>query len=427
MKALEIFEELARRFPSNDLADDALLKAGDITRLILMNPEDSIRFYREATKKKGDMEKIALKILSSLEKEPPQSYGPLSNLQEAMWWVSDKYARINIILSQKTDYRYETIKEGEKIKGLKINIINSKTEEPKKTVFEGGLLKSINIENCGKNICAEILFEEIGGYQIFYFLFPFTIVLDIFEKNYRREDIIASVIERYEKSEKKERKFIVVRDPGHGGNNTGAVGRKIKEKDVVLKIAKKLKKILEEDGFVVRMTREEDVSLPLSARVAFANSIKADMFISLHINASHNKQARGIEVYYFDKSFDKSDLHLLAAENEMKNISESQSDLDFILNDLMLTSRNTESAFLARDIKDELLNALNYKKYRTKDVKGGPFYVLMNAAMPAVLVETLFITNPEEEKLLMKEEILEKIAMGIYSGIKRYIMRTGEI
>jgi N-acetylmuramoyl-L-alanine amidase len=423
--ALNAFEDLNTRYPESPLSDDALIKAGDIMRLIFMEPESSIKFYRKAIEKNGDMKNLAMKILLSLEgKETLQK----TALQDIMWWLSERYARINILFSGKVTYRYELIREKNLIKGMKIFIPNSTLENELKKEFSHGILRSIRLQKEEEGLLIELIFDEIGGYQIFHIPFPFTIVIDLFEKNYARKDLIGEVIEKYEEGIKKQKKRLtIVIDPGHGGEDCGARGKILKEKEVTLKIAKKLKRKLEEDGFNVQMTRENDTFIPLSGRTALANSLSADLFISIHINSSRNRKARGIEVYYFDKTFDKSMAEVLSAENEVPEFKSVESELEFILNDLMLSSKNAESAALAKDIKNGIVNELNYKNYRTKEVKGGPFYVLMNAKMPAVLVEALFISNPEDEKLLTKDEVLEKIAHGIFSGIKTYMLRIGEI
>jgi N-acetylmuramoyl-L-alanine amidase len=423
--ALNAFEDLNTRYPESPLSDDALIKAGDIMRLILMEPEKSIKFYRKAVEKNGDMKDLAMKIVSSLEgKETLEK----ATLQDIMWWISEKYARINILFSGRVAYRYELIREKHLIRGIKIFVTNSALEKELEREFPVGLLQSVKVKKDESGLMIEVLFGEIGGYQIFHIPFPFTIVIDLFEKNYTQKDLIGAVIEKYEEGTKRQRRRLtIVVDPGHGGEDCGAKGKILKEKALTLKIAKKLKIKLEEEGFNVQMTREEDRFIPLSGRTALANSISADLFVSIHINSSRNRKAKGIEVYYFDKTFDKSMAEVLSTENEIPEFKSVESELEFILNDLMLSSKNAESATLAKDIKNGIVNALNYKNYRTKEVKGGPFYVLMNAKMPAVLVEALFISNPEDEKLLMKEEVLEKIAQGIYSGIRTYMLRIGEI
>lgn len=423
--ALNAFEELNTRYPQSSLADDALIKAGDIMRLIFMEPEKSIKFYRTAIEKNGDMKNLALKIISSLEgKEKLEK----ASLQDIMWWISDRYARINILFSGRVAYRYELLREKDLINGIRIEISNTSLEREVKKEFPTGLVKLVKAEGNENGISIEVLFGEIGGYQLFHIPFPFTIVLDIFEKKFTQKDIIGSVIEKYEEREKKQRSSLtIVLDPGHGGDDYGAKGKFLKEKDLTLKIAKKLKIKLEEEGFNVQLTREDDTFIPLSGRTALANSISANLFISIHINSSRNRKARGIEVFYFDKTFDKSMIEILSTENKTPEFRSVESELNFILNDLLLTSKNAESTTLAKDIKNGILNALNYKNYRTKEVKGGPFYVLMNARMPSVLVEALFISNPEDERLLMREEIIEKIATGIHSGIRTYLLRIGEI
>ncbi|MBI5376791.1 MAG: N-acetylmuramoyl-L-alanine amidase [Candidatus Schekmanbacteria bacterium] len=212
-------------------------------------------------------------------------------------------------------------------------------------------------------------------------------------------------------------------DAGHGGKDPGAIGvNGLREKDVVLDIALRLKKYLTEQyGMKVLMTRADDVFIPLEERTAMANANNADLFISIHANASRNLNASGIETYYLNLTSDPAAMETAARENSasMKNIS----DLQKILSQLLVSTKIKESTSLASSIQKALPKSLAVKYSDVKDlgVKKAPFYVLIGARMPSILVETSFITNPSEGIKLAKPEYREALAKGILEGISKYI------
>jgi N-acetylmuramoyl-L-alanine amidase len=213
----------------------------------------------------------------------------------------------------------------------------------------------------------------------------------------------------------------IVVDAGHGGRDPGAVGaRGTKEKDVVLAMAKILAKKLEKDlGCEVIMTRTGNTFLQLEERTAIANKVKADLFISIHANASTNRRARGTETYYLDFSKNAKAVEVVAREN--KTSLKQVGDLEMILLDLLANSKINESSRLAAEIQKSLVGQLK-KHYKVKNlgVKQGPFYVLLGATMPSVLVETAFLSNREEEKLLKNRKYQERTADAIVSAVRNY-------
>ncbi len=215
---------------------------------------------------------------------------------------------------------------------------------------------------------------------------------------------------------------VIVIDPGHGGKDLGAVGAKnTREKDVVLKIAKHLFALLrKDDNYKPVMTREDDVFVPLSKRTALANSVGGDMFISIHANASSNKKARGIISFFLADA--KTDQARAAATLEnssirLENIKDQKqytTDLDFTLRDMIQTEFQLESADLADIIQKTIKNKTKTKS-RGMDQAG--FFVLDKAYMPAVLIETAFISNEDDEKLLKRDDFQRKTARAIYDSI----------
>jgi N-acetylmuramoyl-L-alanine amidase len=219
----------------------------------------------------------------------------------------------------------------------------------------------------------------------------------------------------------------IVIDPGHGGKDFGAPGymKGVHEKDIVLQMAKKLAKMVQNElGCQVYLTRSDDRYLTLEERTAIANTKEADLFISLHTNAHKNKEAYGIETYFLNLATDDEAIRVAAMENatSRKNIS----DLQTILTDLMQNTKINESARLASFVQGSLNDNLtkNYDLIKNKGVKQAPFYVLLGAQMPAILVEAGFISNPRECKRLMTAEYQDHICRAIINGIRHYIKET---
>jgi N-acetylmuramoyl-L-alanine amidase len=220
----------------------------------------------------------------------------------------------------------------------------------------------------------------------------------------------------------------VVIDPGHGGKDYGAPGylKGVHEKQISLQIARKLaKKIKSELGLEVILTRNRDRFLTLEERTAFANTKSADLFISIHTNASRDRRAYGIETYFLNLATDEEAIRVAAMENatSTKNIS----DLQKILYDLMQNAKINESSRLAAYVQSSTIRHLKNKRYsriKSKGVKQAPFYVLLGAQMPSILIETSFISNARECKRLVSPKFQERLAEGIVEGIRSYIKAT---
>jgi N-acetylmuramoyl-L-alanine amidase len=216
----------------------------------------------------------------------------------------------------------------------------------------------------------------------------------------------------------------IVIDPGHGGKDYGAPGfqRGVYEKDINLELARRLaKKIREELGCEVIMTRNSDRYLTLEERTAIANTKNADLFISIHTNAARDRRAYGIETFYLNLATDNDAILVAARENatSTKNIS----DLENILSDLMQNAKINESSRLAVYVQKSMCRYLgnHYSRVRGKGVKQAPFYVLLGAQMPAILIETSFISNPRECQRLTSRAYQDRMSEAIVKGIKKYI------
>ena len=220
----------------------------------------------------------------------------------------------------------------------------------------------------------------------------------------------------------------IIIDPGHGGKDPGTVGRRgLKEKNVVLDIARRLKRILnKETNLKVYLTRNRDVFVPLRARASFAERKKGDIFLSIHANSAFSSRASGFETFYLSKAVDDTSRAVATQENsvlkleEMKNSAKKRRNnrnLETILWDLKYAEFRNQSIELAKLIQKKLGQAL---RIRNRGVKSAPFYVLRKVAMPSVLVEVGFMSNRRDEALLRTANFREKIARALAGSILSY-------
>jgi len=214
----------------------------------------------------------------------------------------------------------------------------------------------------------------------------------------------------------------VIIDPGHGGHDTGTVGSDgTKEKDVALAIAKKLRTVLTEQGLEVVLTRETDRFVRLEERTRLANMGRGDLFISVHCNSLPQRHIRGIETYTLNLASDRYAIRLAARETATSE--KGMSDLQFLLADLATRANTEESARLATQVQSGLVSALRSKDAKIRDLgtKEALFYVLLGTKMPAILVETGFLSNAEEEKRLSSPGYQEDVARAIASGVQGFL------
>lgn len=221
---------------------------------------------------------------------------------------------------------------------------------------------------------------------------------------------------------------LIVIDPGHGGSDSGAVGNGLKEKNVVLATSKKLGALLTKRGYKVLYTRSTDVFINLRSRTAFAAKRNADMFISIHANAAPNASSAlkmsGVETFFLSPARSERSKNAAALENrgdlEDMNTFSKQTFLNFLNREKIISSNK-----LAIDIQSYMLSSVK-KSFKSKDggVREAPFWVLVGATMPAVLVEMGYITHPQEGKNLGKSAYQDRIAQGIANGVDAYFQKN---
>jgi N-acetylmuramoyl-L-alanine amidase len=215
----------------------------------------------------------------------------------------------------------------------------------------------------------------------------------------------------------------IVIDPGHGGHDTGTIGPNgLEEKDLVLEVGRKLGKLLETRlGAEVVYTRKDDTFIPLETRTAIANQQRADLFISIHANSSHDSGARGVETYYLNFTSSPEALEVAARENSVSE--KSIYELQDLVKKIALKEKIEESREFAGDVQESLHSGLAAKSpaIRNRGVKKAPFIVLIGANMPSILAEISFVSNPADEHRLETSEYRQRIAESLYRGIAKYV------
>ncbi len=362
------------------------------------------------------------------------------------FWSNPNYTRIVIDADRETTFTHNLLKRDpskKKPQRLYVDLYNCKLSKNIQRIIpiDDDLLKNARAGQFtpeSVRVVADI--KSFKTYKVFSLRDPFRIVMDM----WGGEDSGATTRnEELDSKRKKKNSKIssgalakqlalgvrrIVIDPGHGGRDYGAPGyiKGVHEKKVALQISKRLaQKIRKELNCEVIMTRYGDRYLTLEERTAIANTKNADLFISIHTNANRDRRLYGLSSYFLNFATDDESIRVAALENatSTKNIS----DLQTILNDLMQNTKINESSRLAGYIQQSMYQYLKRKGYsRVKDqgVKQAPFYVLMGAQMPAVLIETSFISNPRECKRLTNPKYQERLSEAIVNGVKSYIKDT---
>lgn len=468
-EAVERYLVLVERFPENRFADDALYAVGQIysrTARVSMAKDVWVKLVKDypsgdkAKKAKKKLKAMGVKDVNAylsrrdaskdkrletkiLKKPSPVGVKRKAQVTDIRYWSDRDYTRVVVEASSPVRYKEGYLKEDRARKKprrlyLDLSPAFKKTDLADKINIQDGLLKGVRIAQYNQNT-VRVVFDlnMTEKTKIFYLEDPFRIVVDAFGDQYAKRLEPCPVPVRKESSggavEKGESislarqlglcvKRIVV-DAGHGGKDPGAIGPTgLKEKYVVLKIAKKVARKLEkETDCTVILTRKSDKFLPLTQRTAIANAKKADLFLSIHANAAPSRKARGVETYFLNFALDKDAMRVAARENatSQKRVGE----LKGILNDIMKNTKVKESQEFAGIVQSELVGSLkkHYKDSRSLGVKQAPFFVLVGARMPSILVEVSFLSNRIEERRLKSDRYLESIATGIVNGVKRYV------
>ncbi|HIJ35968.1 MAG TPA: AMIN domain-containing protein [Deltaproteobacteria bacterium] len=466
-EAVTLYRQLADQYKSHRLADDAQYRIGEIYYTSLDDPTQAyVEFLKvDVNFPEGDMrprakkkiDALSVKLRSADNKTVERAKGGTKKvaIKDIRYWSTPNYTRVVVDAGGPVKYEHHLLKadpDHEKPRRLYIDLENARVAKNIDTdlAIKNELLQRARAGQFTKKTVRVVLdIEKIGGYDIFHLFDPFRIVVDVrrFPKEPPKtsnEPVVNAGEEPVAKKRMVQRgvkkagppdenislarqlglnvKRIVI-DPGHGGRDPGCyVPGGLQEKIITLSIAKLLaEKMREKLGCEVFLTRDRDKFMSLENRTAIANMKKADLFISLHVNAHKSRNIKGLETYFLNMATDKGAVMVAARENATseKNIS----DLQTILNDLMLNTKIYESSRLAHKVQSGMYSAIEKGHGGTRNlgVKQAPFYVLIGAEMPAILVEVGFLSNSTEKKRLMSRKYQQEIARGICDGIDAYI------
>jgi N-acetylmuramoyl-L-alanine amidase len=422
-----IFVDVVQRFPGSPYAQKARNALG---------PE-----YDTASQ--DAIARVIAEAVSPVSQEsinvPPNgvTQGP-SVVEGLRFWSNPRYTRIVIDANQDTAFTYRELRKDPDIgmpPRIYIDIHNSRLSRDLQKVIpiNDDLLKDARAgQYTAETVRVVVDIKSFKTYKIFSLKNPFRIVLDVWgietDVAAQSPPLVDGKPQQMMPGAIAKQLALGIRriviDPGHGGKDFGAPGaiKGVHEKHITLKIAKRLAEMMRKElNSEVFLTRSDDTYLSLEERTAIANTKNADLFISIHTNASHNRRASGLETYILNLATDDESIRVAARENatSTKNIS----DLDSILKDLMQNAKVSESTRLASFVQEAMMSELrhNYSNLRSKGVKQAPFYVLLGAEMPSILIEAGFISNPEECRRLMEDAYQDRLCRGIVAGIKKYI------
>ena len=404
-----------------------------------------------STREKDDLAKMidasetssSNEVISQTPKAPSLADG-IGTVDALRFWSNPNYTRVVIDASHETTYNHRLLKKDPSLKKpqrLYIDVNQSRLGKNirRNIPINDDLLtdaRAGQYSNDAVRVVVDI--KSFKTYKVFSLKDPFRIVIDVWGTSDNQISRQQPPVTASEKNGKLPAGALakqlalgvsrIIIDPGHGGRDYGAPGylKGVHEKDVVLQISRRLAEMIRKElKYEVYLTRNSDTYLTLEERTAIANTKSADLFISIHTNSHKNHRAYGIETYFLNLATDDDAIRVAAMENatSTKNIS----DLQSILSDLMQNAKINESSRLAGYVQVSMVSHLKNKRYsriKDKGVKQAPFYVLLGAQMPAVLVETSFISNPRECKRLITPQYQERLCEAIIKGIKTYIRET---
>ena len=460
-------------YPASRLADDAQFKEGEIYLENKKDPGRALATFEKIPKlyPEGDKVNEASQLIASLKKNiPPEPQKKkLIKIDGIRHWSNPTYTRIAIDLPATLEFKEERLYGPNR---LYIDLYDAEIDEglrDRAILVNDGLIKRIRASQYKPDV-VRVVFDvaEFQDFEVFSYENPFRVVMDVRGKPApaKKENApapppppssapppaptsapapastpstpprpsatpasarsIEKIIQQEEKKTAAPALGMtrIVLDPGHGGKDRGATGVSgIEEKDIVLDITLRLKKIiLAKEVSEVVLTREDDIYIPLEERTAIANTANGDIFISIHGNSAPRKEAFGIETFFLSNALSERALETALREN-MAPAKDMSDDLRFILSDMLANSNMKESSELAATVQRNLVDGLkkSYSSIKDLGAKGGPFYVLHGANMPSVLVEVAFLSNPMEAQRIRSPEYREKIAHALYDGIRKYI------
>ncbi|GBC84902.1 N-acetylmuramoyl-L-alanine amidase AmiC [bacterium HR11] len=475
-QAVDRYKFLITEYPHSPWGPTALLRVADLYRAKAL-PEwasyvtECARLFSEARcQKVPDYKSLLAQVRSARSEAParPENVRArgLSVLQGIRYWTSPQYTRIVLDLSDAVSYRTGVLRDPDRLYiDLDQTVLSRQIRGQGWELPTHAHLRQVRVGQYLPDTARVVLdFDRIKQHRIFILESPYRIVIDIFQRPWesagqaqsraeaatrptetpapsapadRTEDAAAREIPVPEANRSGTYSIArqlgmkvarIMLDPGHGGHDPGAIGvGGLREKDVTLAIARRLREaILRRWNVEVLMTRDDDRFVPLEERTAMANSQGVDLFISIHANASRDGRLHGVETYYLHWARDPHAMEVAARENAVSTAK--LHELRKFVHLILQNTKVEESRDLAEYLQKHLIGSVR-SRYPTRDlgVKSAPFYVLMGAQMPAVLVETAFLTHDREGRLLADPAFQDRVVQGLLEGLAAYLEAQGSL
>lgn len=451
-KAVEMFLKVASSYPRHAVADDALYQAAHAQGVLgkeraaaIANLEKLLTSYPQ-----GDMAVAARKLLAAMniknQAAPARTIAAAKIAAEqpelqVLSWDSISKNSVEIVLEMSAPAKYAARLEKGTTPKLIVDLDNAAVvnDVRKGVTVNGSLLKAVRVMDRKGGASVQLDFRDVRNYKVRSETDPCRIIVNVaagkaplpsktsstsMQASKRDNNILGGKVTATQMQDMASQLGLTVQrvfiDPGHGGRDPGTTHNKIVERVITLDVAMALGRLLEANGLEVVYSRKTDKSVPLSERTRMANDAHADIFVSIHMNASENAAAAGFETYYLDLATNAQAARVAMLENAASD--KRLGDMHSMLAEVMLHARANESRNLAADIQRLSLFRLKKRDYnpRNNGVKSAPFHVLLGAKMPAVLVEIGYCSNLAEARNLATASYRHAIAEGLAEGILAY-------
>ena len=342
---------------------------------------------------------------------PPAGPVAVPTLEELRFRSYPSFTRVVLETSDPVSYRVET--SGGRDARIRVNALAG---DARVAEVRDGLVEEVRLERARADAVVRVIFDGAAGeLRVTTLVDPHRLVLDFLRPGGPERDARATTTPLR----------VMVLDAGHGGHDPGATGPTgLLEKELVLDVTRRVAKLVADQLRIkVLLSRDGDHFVPLRERTSYANRAQADVFVSIHANAHRETASEGIETYFLSsEATDNASRQVAALENSVVQLEKpaagGRADLvKTILWDLAQSEFQEESSRLAEVVQDSMTKAL---RIPSRGVKQAGFYVLGGAAMPAILIEIGFVTNPREERKLRESRYRDDIARAIATGLAEY-------
>lgn len=443
-RAVYYYRFLAREYPATRHRQAALNRASELE----------------------SVEQVGASVIAASGQSGERQATEVATLSEVRYWSNEDYTRVVLQLDQEVEFEKNILRGPDRVYFDLHSTRMAPSLDDQTYEVNGLFIKRIRVAENRPSVTRVVLdFDQIRNHTVFALYDPFRIVVDTRGHSRQKTDEPSSEERLADRETPDERAASrpaageeateegaqvvsasptvqgnwtltrtlglkvgrVVIDPGHGGKDSGTVGPSgLLEKDVVLSVALRLRDLLREQlGVDVILTRSDDRFIPLEERTALANQKGADLFISIHANASPNRRASGVETYVLD--FATTDAEREIASRENATAQRNVRELEDLLKQIALGDYNQESRELAQIVQRELVAGLSAYDHVQKDrgVKQAPFIVLLGSNMPSILTEIGFISNPNDEEFYGTEDAQEAVAQSLLLGVEAYFRSLG--